>query len=187
MAFSFCFYYLVVDKNTWRAMSLGSVTSTVFVWNNTADNDRRLCFPFIGYCCSLESRNTVILRFLVEKVFSMVVSSSNPYYTTIEHRTLRWNLCCFEWQVSQWIVCVTEWLTQWLFGFRFCIMNYLSPETKQTKKRWYLLCFLLQNKPPKTWIIPNLRFRIAIFAFYSSSIISLCRDLYTRTVYAIPS
>ncbi len=35
-------------KNASRAMSMGSVTPTIFVWSNTADNDHRLCFPFIG-------------------------------------------------------------------------------------------------------------------------------------------
>ncbi len=82
----------------------------------------------------------------------------------------------FEWQVSQLIIWVIEWLTQWMFGFWFCIMNYLSSETE--KKRWYLLCLLLQNKPPKTWIIlklmlQNCPFRI-LFQFHHSLCVKTC-------------
>ncbi len=51
------FYSIMVDKNTLRAMSLGSMTSTVFVWSNTADNDCRFSFSFIGHYCQLASRN----------------------------------------------------------------------------------------------------------------------------------
>ncbi len=142
-----------MDKNTSRTMSLGSVTSTVFAWSNTANNDHRLSFPFIGYYCPLESRNAIILH-RSGQFFSVVVYFSNPYDTTVERGTLQWNLCCLEWQVLELIFWVTEWLTQWMFGFWFCIMNYLSPETKKKQKqRWYLLYLLFQNKPPKTWII----------------------------------
>ncbi len=120
------FYSIAVDKNTSRAMSLGFMTSTVFVWSNTANNYHRLCFPFIGYYCPLESRNAKILHRSGQVFFFMLGSSSNLYDTTMEHRILWWNLCCFEWQVR-----VTEWFTQWMFGFWFSIMNYLSPETKK--------------------------------------------------------
>ncbi len=47
---------------------------------------------------------------------------------------IRWNLRCFEWQVSQLIIRVTKRLTQRMFGFWFFIMNYLSTDKKKRKK-----------------------------------------------------
>ncbi len=109
------FYSIVVDKNTLRTMSRGSMTSTVFVWSNTPDNDRRLCYPFTGYYCPPESRNAIILHLSGQVFF--------PWQCLLQIlTTLWWNLCCFDWQVSQLIIWVTEWLTQWMFGFWFCIM-----------------------------------------------------------------
>ncbi len=60
--------------------------------------------------------------------------------------------------------------------------NELCINWYKQKKRWYLLYFLLQNKPPKTWIISKLMlqncpFRI-LFQFHHS-----CRDLHPRLSY----
>ncbi len=160
--------------------------------------------PNPRYYCPLESKNAVILHRSGQIFFYMVVSSLNPYDTTMERRTLRWNLCCFEWQVLQLIIRVTEWLTQRMFGFWFGIMNYLSPETK---KRWYLLYLLLQNKSPKTWIISKLTLQnchfLILFQFHHSLSVETCihpshtahknclcnsflKQLYTVTPYRLP-
>ncbi len=169
--------WIVVDKNTLRAMSLGSVTSTVFVWSNTADIDRRLCFPFFGYYCQLESRNVVILDrsrqfFFHGTVFSKSLWHYDGRWDTTTESSLFW------WQVSPLIIWVTEWLKQWRFGFWFRIINYLSPETKKKTKKMYLLYLQLQNKPHKTWIISKLMlrncpFRI-LFQFHHSLCIETC-------------
>ena len=60
------FHSVVVDENTSRAMSLFSFEVTP---SNTADNDRRLHFPFLGYYWPLGSRNAIIL-IVADKVFS---------------------------------------------------------------------------------------------------------------------
>ncbi len=160
------FFCIVIDKNTSRAMSLGSVISTVFIWSNTADNDCRLCFPFIGYYCPLESRNAIILHHSGQVFFPMVVSSSIPYDTTMES-LLFWMGSIAINHPSR----VTEWLTQWQFGFWFCIMNYLSSETKKKKKGGIFSASWSKTNLPKLELFQNLCLRIALFAFCSSSII----------------
>ncbi len=145
--------------------------------------------------CPLESRNAVILHHSGQVFFSMIVSSSNPYDITMERRPLRWNLCCFEWQVSQLIIRVTEWLTQWMFEFWFCIMSYLSPETKKKmkKKGGIFSAYCSITNLWKLKLFQNLCFRIALFAFcFSSIIVSESRLAstplipHTKTVCAIP-
>ncbi len=146
-------------------MSMGSVTSTVFVWSNTADNDRRLSFPFIGYYCPLESRNAIILHRNEQVFFPVVVFSSNPYDTTMESLLF--------WMVSIAINHKSNWMID-IMDIRILILDnklFITRNKKNEKKGGTFSASCSKTNLPKLELFQNLCYRIALFTFYSSSII----------------
>ncbi len=103
------------------------------------------------------------------------VSATYPYDRTMESLLF--------WMASIAVNHSSNWMFDTMDVRILILYNELFITWNKQKRRWYLLCLLLQNKPPKTWIISKLTLQNCHFCILFQSHRSLCGDLHPPLSY----